>query len=1281
MKKNKLYTVNKYNKHGFMFQGLNDKPENLYGFGSAFMKASGLGNLKSMFSAEGIGNSLGQFVGNMFGTSTYEGVSANPETESTTEEPVEKAFGGPVYRTPKGNLHFLGGITGGLASAVGGAIGGAISNGYSSTAGSVVDKVGDLVGNIPGFGTIAGAGLKVLSGGINALFGTKVDQAKLKAANAGTAAYNKFTSNAKNFDAIKTATAQANVQNAYSGGLFNRGAAARKNEELKKARAEARSWADRSVGNNIANLVSDQNNNALANFSAFGGPIGIDPSTAIGYSLYTDKYIKDMHKDSSGISNLFAGTPDIFGFGGGIYSNGAAFNNGVSYINSGGTHEENPYDGVQMGTDGEGVPNLVEEGEVVWNDYVFSNRLIVPRGKRGNYGKRARKYAEGGELSKGSKVDVPYESKVLRPYEGYTFADAAKKIIKKNGADEVNDPITLRGIDAELSVLASVQEKERQVYQLREMEEAIDNMSPEEFAMLQQQMESQQIAQQQQEEALRQQQMIPQGMEQMQPIEQQQPIAALGGLLNTPDNMYPYGGDLKKFREDLKKANVSEEDYLRAFYNMRYDKLYEEAQDKDNLKSKEEFVAEQLEKFKQSPEEVLNDENFNKDFAETFLNRVETLTKQYNRRAKKQGIKVDNLQGATKAQYNRDLNQAIQKGLTDADYDVAQDTELTFNNSNVSKAKDKQEAYNNAAAYNDLIARGGRAVELDDQGRPTWESITGLNKIDNSAEGFYDNLGDLNETALGARGVYDYNNAQKSSIDVDDYKNVKLRGWNKNEDGTYAVSSEYDNPNQTSLNPGNSDTTYPIADIGDLKPGSEEYDAALKAIQDNADYKRQTDYVKKALEAANGDVDKLNPDVYNYIKYLDENSGNQKGKLLNEDGSLSKTAVKDYTRRREDSQYGIYHYQFDDAKNATANRYYYKDKDKDGKDINVYISKPEGTDFTISENPTVVTGTDGTQFNDYEVTGLNKNRTLTQLPTGEVVDVTNINDKDSWKKLDKPVLADNTDNLGYGIKGTTDWVDYGSSPAGKGIVTENDPFPKAPSWPYLAGIGLQAGSLAYNLLSPKDYSNADAMIKAAQNAGNYNPIEFRPIGNYLTYRPMDIWFEQNRMDANARATDRAIMNNAAPISTKMAGLLASGYNNQIADGDLYRKALEYNDALRKQVEEFNKDTDKFNSEGFLKADMSNQDAATRSRGYTLEGLKSGYAMRQAVDDAKTNAINAGLSGLANLAFAYGQNKYNQELLGWGMRHNAEGPGVYMQGSKRKTEAKGGRVRRKKGIGF
>jgi len=45
--------------------------------------------------------------------------------------------------------------------------------------------------------------------------------------------------------------------------------------------------------------------------------------------------------------------------------------------------------------------------------------------------------------------------------------------------------------------------------------------------------------------------------------------------------------------------------------------------------------------------------------------------------------------------------------------------------------------------------------------------------------------------------------------------------------------------------------------------------------------------------------------------------------------------------------------------------------------------------------------------------------------------------------------------------------------------TENDPFPKASTWPLWAGLGLQLGTLGYNIFSPKDYSNADAMIKAS----------------------------------------------------------------------------------------------------------------------------------------------------------------------------------------------------------
>ena len=140
----------------------------------------------------------------------------------------------------------------------------------------------------------------------------------------------------------------------------------------------------------------------------------------------------------------------------------------------------------------------------------------------------------------------------------------------------------------------------------------------------------------------------------------------------------------------------------------------------------------------------------------------------------------------------------------------------------------------------------------------------------------------------------------------------------------------------------------------------------------------------------------------------------------------------------------------------------------------------------------------------------------------------------------------------------------------------------------------------------------------------------------------------------------------------MAGLLSSGYNAQLASGNLFRQEQEYNDALRKQVGEFNKDTDKFNSEGFLKRDMANQEAATRAAGYSLEGQRAGYAMRQAIDDAKANAISAGISGIGSLLYNWADSDYKNKLIGWGIKHGAYAP---------QKVSKGGKVRRRKGLSF
>jgi hypothetical protein len=111
------------------------------------------------------------------------------------------------------------------------------------------------------------------------------------------------------------------------------------------------------------------------------------------------------------------------------------FSNGVTIINEGGTHEENPHGGIQVGVDPEGIPNLVEEGEVIYNDYVFSNRITVPKHLRGKY--------------------------KLSNKKNLTFADAAKEI-QKQAEEMPNDPIAQNTMDLRLFNLRNDHEIMRQ---------------------------------------------------------------------------------------------------------------------------------------------------------------------------------------------------------------------------------------------------------------------------------------------------------------------------------------------------------------------------------------------------------------------------------------------------------------------------------------------------------------------------------------------------------------------------------------------------------------------------------------------------------------------------------------------------------------------------------------------------------------------------------------------------------------------------------------------------
>ena len=109
---------------------------------------------------------------------------------------------------------------------------------------------------------------------------------------------------------------------------------------------------------------------------------------------------------------------------------------------TGGTHEQNPYGGIQIGTDQQGNPNLVEQGEFRYGDYIFSDRIPVNYDTLFDFGLIA---------------SVPKK----KPKKGQekTYADYAKDLVNKTG--DPNDPITKRTNDANLQRLANAEEYQK----------------------------------------------------------------------------------------------------------------------------------------------------------------------------------------------------------------------------------------------------------------------------------------------------------------------------------------------------------------------------------------------------------------------------------------------------------------------------------------------------------------------------------------------------------------------------------------------------------------------------------------------------------------------------------------------------------------------------------------------------------------------------------------------------------------------------------------------------
>ncbi len=199
---------------------------------------------------------------------------------------------------------------------------------------------------------------------------------------------------------------------------------------------------DNSFDTQISKVDALNDRQAMANFAELGGFIPT-MSGAIGYDLANKQLAVDNlfamnqgklpnNKFVDG-GNLFANIPNINNHGG-------LFSTGLELINAGGKHASNPLGGVPMGVDEQGIPNLVEEGEVKWNDYIFSNKLKLDKvGARQN------------------TID--------NKYVGKTYAEIAK-IYNDEPSERPNDPVSKLTLNDNLSRLMSAQEADRSIEEI-----------------------------------------------------------------------------------------------------------------------------------------------------------------------------------------------------------------------------------------------------------------------------------------------------------------------------------------------------------------------------------------------------------------------------------------------------------------------------------------------------------------------------------------------------------------------------------------------------------------------------------------------------------------------------------------------------------------------------------------------------------------------------------------------------------------------------------------------
>ena len=421
--------------------------------------------------------------------------------QNATNKFMDSGVGGALEKLGIGSSG-IGGIANTASSVVTGLMN---PKGNSTGVGNALQTVGSLASNIPGVGGLVGAGVGLVGGLVNSMFGSNLNEDFINQTEGNIKNQEGYVSGAStnaqlmsDWSSLRNIGDVSKSQVGSDGWFSNK--AKKKTRELNRRIKAANQRAALSLANTASNIDTQNDFNVLSNFSAYGGPLEFG-SGAIGYE-FDNRYLNNQEMSAiakqrlTSLPNSFQTLPEMntynaFAEGGGIHikkknrgkfteycggkvteacirrgknssnpttrkratfaqnarnwnafggwlnTQGGDFTNGVTFIDEGGSHEENPYQGIQIGVDPEGAPNLVEQGEVVYDDYVFSDRMEIPDDIRKEYKLR-----------------------------GKTFAKAAKSA-QRESEERPNDPLSTRGLQAAMERIAEAQEEVRNRKRIR----------------------------------------------------------------------------------------------------------------------------------------------------------------------------------------------------------------------------------------------------------------------------------------------------------------------------------------------------------------------------------------------------------------------------------------------------------------------------------------------------------------------------------------------------------------------------------------------------------------------------------------------------------------------------------------------------------------------------------------------------------------------------------------------------------------------------------------------